>query len=104
LLTAEPNHVRDDEEEVYDLGFIVEDRTDNRACLVTRWQRLEEPDAGRAAEEDPAEALPEEEETLLRGGLLHEGRWAAVSRRNAAAEIDEALFAARNGLDGAPYR
>jgi hypothetical protein len=60
--------VQDDETEVYDLGFIIEDRCDDRARRRGWWCA------------------------------------AAVFPRNLAAETDEALFAARNGLHGDPDR
>jgi len=57
--------VQEDETEVFDLGFIIEDRSDSR---TRRW-----------------------------------GWWceaAVFPRENLAAEVDEARFAARNGLYG----
>jgi hypothetical protein len=64
FLGAAPESIMEDEVEVYDLGFIIEDRSDDRAF---RWQ--------------------------------HE-RLSALAPRNRLAEIDEVLFAARNGMYG----
>jgi hypothetical protein len=56
----EPTTVTENDQEVYDLGYIVEDRTDRRTTLLEHWQRLETLDTDEPLETNPAGPLPEE--------------------------------------------
>jgi hypothetical protein len=94
----EPTTIRDDEVEVYDLGFIVEDRIDERICLLSGWQRLDDLDTDEALETNPAGSLPDGG-SVLRAARVAEQRHPGMAHLgHTKAERDEATFAAMNGL------
>jgi len=96
--------IRDDEEEVHDLGFIVENRRDERDHLLSTWQRLDDLDTDEALETDPSGPLPEEASHLDREEL-DEGWYQPADERTAetaAAEAEEEDFADDNRLNVDP--
>lgn len=98
LLHEEPMMIREDETEVYDLGFIVEDHEDRRGGLLEHWQRLETLDTDEALETDPRGALPEEAQVLSRTGMPAAWHPAELSVEHADAERNEMEFAESTGL------
>jgi hypothetical protein len=98
LFHEEPTMIREDEAEVYDLGFIVEDREDRRGGLLEHWQRLETLDTDEAMETDPRGALPEEARVLSRIGVPAAWHPAELSVEHADAEGSEQEFAESTGL------
>jgi hypothetical protein len=105
LLHEEPTMVREDEAEVFDLGFIVEDHEDRRGGLLEHWQRLETLNTDEALETDPYGALPEEARILSRTGVPTAWHPAELSVEHADAESNELEFAESAGLlvDPAAY-
>jgi hypothetical protein len=93
LLHEEPTMIREDEAEVYDLGFIVEDHEDRRGGLLEHWQRLETLDTDEALETDPRGALPEEAWGLGRTGVPAAWRPAELSVAHVGAARSEQAFA-----------
>src|SRR5437868_5921814 len=49
----------DEEEEVHDLGFIVEDREDRRTLLTESWERLDDLDTNEPLETNRSGAYPQ---------------------------------------------
>jgi hypothetical protein len=106
LFQEELTTICDDEDEVYDLGFIVEEHDDRRGRLLPHWQRLETLDSDEALETDPRGTLPEEALSLRRSGVPSAWRPAVLSMEYADAERNEQEFAESTGLvvDPAVYR
>jgi hypothetical protein len=98
LFSEEPTTVREDEEEVYDLGFIVEDHDDHRADLLSPWQRLESLDTDEALETNPTGPLPEDAQALRREGVSESWHPIDVYVESRDAESDEVEFADTNRL------
>ena len=98
LFMAELSTIREDEDEVYDLGFIVEEHDDRRGGLLAHWQRLETLDSDEALETDPRGALPEEALSLRRSGVPSAWRPGELSMDYADAERNEQEFAESTGL------
>jgi hypothetical protein len=98
LWTEEPATIREDEQEVYDLGFIVENHDDRRAASLGCWQRLETLDTDEALETDPAGPLPEEAELLRNESALAAGQPDERPPAYAGAERSEEEFARSNHL------
>lgn len=103
LLTETPLTVQDDEEEVFDLGFIVEDRDDRRDSLLASWQRLDEMDTDEALETNRRGPLPEEVDRLEWEGVPASGFPTDARVGTVEAEEDEEDFAEDNALNGDPY-
>lgn len=98
LQDEEPTTVTENDREVYDLGYIVEDHTDRRTALLEHWQRLETLDTDEALETNPAGPLPEEVEVLRREALPQEWFPGDAYVENLAAEVEESAFAETNRL------
>jgi len=94
----EPTTVTENDQEVYDLGYIVEDHDDRRTALLEHWQRLETLDTDEALETNPAGPLPEEVEALRREELPREWFPGDAYVENVEAEAGEAAFAEANRL------
>jgi hypothetical protein len=94
----EPATIREDEEEVFDLGFIIEDHEDRRAAMFEHWQRLESLDTDEVIETDPGGALPEEIARMRRAGLPEEWYPSDALVTHARAERSEQEFAEANQL------
>jgi len=90
--------IREDEVEVYDLGFIVEEHDERRMGLLEHWQRLETLDTDEALETNRRGALPEEALSLRRTGVPAAWRPAELSVEHADAEKSEQEFAESTGL------
>jgi hypothetical protein len=82
---------KDDEEEVHDLGFIVDDHDDRRITLTGEWERLDELDTDEPLETNRSGELPEEAAQQARGVPRH---WYATdyNEQNAEAEGQEEDF------------
>lgn len=82
---------KDDEEEVHDLGFIVDDHDDRRATLTGEWQRLETLDTDEPIGPSRDGDLPDEAEQAARGVPPN---WFATdyNEQNAEAEGQEEDF------------
>jgi hypothetical protein len=102
LLTERPHLVQDDEEEVHDLGFIIEDHDDRRGDLLEPFQRLETLDTDEPLETDPDGPLPPEAQRLRREGVPPDDYPVDFRSANRAAERDEDEFAAANQLVADP--
>jgi hypothetical protein len=103
LLNEHAATVRDDEEEVFDLGFIVDNRDDRRDSLLASWQRLDDLDTDEALETDPAGRLPDEAEALEQEGVPELEYPTDIRLATAEAEGDEEEFAGDNCLMDDPY-
>jgi hypothetical protein len=103
LLNEAPAMVRDDEEEVYDLGFIVDDHDDRRNDLLEPWQRLDTLDTDEALETDPDAPLPPEAAAMRREAVPNDWLPIDFHESNDAAESDEEEFATANQLLPDPY-
>jgi hypothetical protein len=93
-----PTTVTENDREVYDLGYIVEDHADRRTSLLEHWQRLERLDTDEALETNAAGPLPEEVEALRREGLPEEWFPGDAYVENVEGEAGEAAFAEANRL------
>jgi len=102
LLTEQPLLVQDDEEEVHDLGFIVDDHDDHRGDLLQPFQRLETLDTDEPLEEDPDGPLPREAARLRREAVLPDEYPVDFRSANQGAERDEDEFATANRLMADP--
>jgi hypothetical protein len=102
VLTESPTMVQDDEEEVFDLGFIVEDRDDRRDTLLASWQRLDELDSDEPLESDPAGPLPKGAKRMEEEGVPPSEYPTDARIGSAKAEADEADFAKGNTLIADP--
>jgi hypothetical protein len=94
----EPTTLTENDQEIYDLGYIVEDHTDRRTTLLERWQRLETLDTDEPLETNPAGPLPEETEVLRREDLPEEWFPGDAYTEHAEAEAGEVAFAEANRL------
>jgi hypothetical protein len=101
LLTETPVTVRDDEDEVFDLGFIVDDRDDRRDALLASWQRLDTLDSGEALETGETAPMPREALRLTAKGAPEFPTDAQIGTEDA--ERDEEEFATDNALMVDPY-
>src|SRR6266498_1687664 len=90
--------IREDEVEVYDLGFIVEEHDERRMGLLEHWQRLETLDTDEALETNRRGALPEEALSLRRTGVPAAWRPADLSVEHTDAERREQELAESTGL------
>jgi hypothetical protein len=91
----------DDEEELQDLGFIVDDHDDRRITLTDGWQRLDDLDTNEPLETNRRGKIPHE--TALRERGAAEDRFATDYHvGNAAAEAQEADFVQTSMLDSDP--
>jgi hypothetical protein len=91
----------EDEEEVRDLGFIVEDHDDRRARFPAEWERLDDLDSDEALETDPAGRIPHERE-LIRRGLPPEAFATDYNVSHADGERQEEDFVETSLLDADP--
>jgi hypothetical protein len=91
----------DDEEEVQDLGFIVEDRRDERAMLTDGWQRLDDLDTDEPLETNRTGKIPGARQLREEGA---DDEWFATDYHvdHAAGEEQEADFAATSMLESDP--
>jgi hypothetical protein len=103
LLNERPLMVLDDEDEVHDLGFIVDEHDDRRYDLLEPFQRLETLDTDEPLEEDPTGPLPPEAARLRRRAVPANQYPVDFNVENDAAERDEAEFADDNQLVADPY-
>jgi hypothetical protein len=103
LLTERPLLVQDDEEEVHDLGFIIDDRDDHRSDLLEPFQRLETLDTDEPLETNRTGPLPREAQRLRREAVLPDEYPVDFRIANREAERDEDEFADANQLIAAPY-
>jgi len=91
----------DDEEEVRDLGFIVEDHDDRRANLTDGWQRLDDLDTNEPLETNRSGPIPHE--TALRErGASAEAFATDYHVNHAHAERQEEDFVETSMLDTDP--
>jgi hypothetical protein len=90
--------IREDEVEVYDLGFIVEEHDERRLGLLEHWQRLETLDSDEALETNRRGPMPEEALSLRRTGVPAAWRPGMRSVEHADAERNEQEFAETTGL------
>jgi len=91
----------DDQEEMQDLGFIVEDHDDRRATLTDGWQRLDHLDTNEPLETNRKGNIPHE--TALRERGVRQERFATDYHvDNARAEAQEADFVRTSMLDSDP--
>jgi hypothetical protein len=95
--------IRDDEDETFDLGFIVEDHDDRRSDSLEHWQRLADLDTNEPLETRAAEPLPEEIEGLRAKGLPEEWYPTDARAEHVRAEQSEEEFAVANRLVADPY-
>lgn len=102
LLTEAPATVMDDEDEVFDLGFIVDDRDDRRDTLLASWQRLDSLDSDEALESGESVPLPREAIYLKREGVPRSEYPTDAHVNTVAAEMQEEEFAADNDLESDP--
>jgi len=98
LLTERPLLVQDDEEEVHDLGFIIDDHDDRRGDQLDPFQRLETLDTDEPLETDPDGPLPPEAQRLRREAVRPDEYPVDFRSANRAAERDEDEFADDNQL------
>jgi hypothetical protein len=103
VLTEAPATVLDDEDEVFDLGFIVEDRDDRRDTLHASWQRLDALDTDESLETGENLPLPQEAVYLEREGVPPSEYPSDARLQHAAAEMQEDDFATDNALVIDPY-
>jgi len=91
----------DDDEEVRDLGFIVEDHDDRRASVMEPWQRLNDLDTDEPLETNRSGAIPHRESLVERGAP---GEWFATDYNvsHADAETQEADFVETSMLSTDP--
>jgi hypothetical protein len=94
----EPATVTENDQEVYDLSYIVEDRADRRTNLLEHWQKLESLDTDEPLETNPAVPLPEEVEVLRREDVPDEWFPGDAYVETVDAEAGEAAFAEANRL------
>jgi hypothetical protein len=94
----EPTMIQEDEEELHDLGFMIEDHDDRRTGLLEHWQRLETLDTDEALETDVAGPLPAEASLLRRAGMPADRYPGDAFVKTANAERDEQDFARTNRL------
>jgi hypothetical protein len=90
----------DDEEEVRDLGFIVEDHDDRRAHLTGGWQRLDDLDTNEPLETNRSGPIPHE--TALRERGASEEWFATdfhVSHADAEAQEEDFVETSMLGVD-----
>lgn len=91
----------DDEEEVRDLGFIVEDHDDRRITLTGGWQRLDDLDTDEPLETNRSGAIPHEASLRERGASAE---WFATDFNvsHADAEAQEEDFVETSMLSSDP--
>jgi hypothetical protein len=91
----------DDEEEVQDLGFIVEDRRDQRIMLTDGWQRLDDLDTDESLASNRQGAIPGADQLRAQGAP---GEWFATDYRvdHAVGEAQEADFVATSMVESDP--
>jgi hypothetical protein len=91
----------DDEEEVEDLGFIVDDHDDRRASMLEGWQRLDDLDTNEPLETNRSGEIPHREALIERGAP---GEWFATDYNvsHARAEAQEEDFVRTSMLNSDP--
>jgi hypothetical protein len=91
----------DDEEVVHDLGFIVEDRRDERATLTGDWERLDDLDTDEPLETNRSGRIPHKKTLIERGAPMD---WFATDYHlsHAEAEAQEEDFVQTSMLDTDP--
>jgi hypothetical protein len=90
-----------DDEEVRDLGFIVDDHDDRRIEFPGPWQRLDDLDTDEALETDPHGRIPHEKE-LIERGLPPEAFATDYNVSHAAGERQEEDFVETSLLESDP--
>jgi hypothetical protein len=91
----------EDEEEVRDLGFIVEDHDDRRLEFPGPWERLDDLDTDEALETNPTGAVPHER-ALIERGLPPEAFAIDYNVSHAAGERQEEDFVETSMLETDP--
>jgi len=91
----------EDEVEVQDLGFIVEDHDDRRITFPGGWQRLDDLNTDEAMEIDPDGPIPEAD-AMIRQGLPPEAFATDYNASHAAGEAQEADFVETSMLSSDP--
>jgi len=91
----------DDEEEVHDLGFIVDDHDDRRASVIEPWQRVDDLDTDEPLETNRSGKIPHQESLIERGAPQE---WFATDYNvsHAAAEKQEEDFVRTSMLSSDP--
>lgn len=91
----------DDEEEIRDLGFIVEDHDDRRSSLTGDWQRLDDLDTDEPLETNRSGPIPHQVSLQERGASPD---WFATDyhHANAAGEAQEDDFVTTSMLNSDP--
>jgi hypothetical protein len=93
VLTEAPLTVRDEEPEVHNLSFIVEEHEERRGRRLEPWERLQTLDTDEALETNPTGPLPVEARVLQREGVPTSWRPAELVVEDTAVEGDEEEFA-----------